>query len=73
MEVSVGLLMEIDRLVKLLESPVFTFLRLHLLEPDGYPYLVKSLYGLLMLLPQSQAYHTLRSRLDAIPPVHLLR
>jgi vacuole morphology and inheritance protein 14 len=29
--------------------------RLQLLEPGRYPYLIKSLYGLLMLLPQGAA------------------
>ena len=28
---------QIDRLVQLLETPVFTFLRLHLLQPTQYP------------------------------------
>jgi vacuole morphology and inheritance protein 14 len=41
-------------------------LRLQLLEPDKYPYLLKALYGLLMLLPQSTAFFTLRNRLNAV-------
>lgn len=39
-------------MVRLLEAPVFTFLRLHLLQPATYPSLMKALYGLLMVLPQ---------------------
>ncbi|CAM9431837.1 unnamed protein product [Chrysoparadoxa australica] len=64
-EVSVAFLMQIDKLVQLLESPIFMHLRLQLLdvEAPGYPALVKSLYGLLMLLPQSAAFRTLRDRL----------
>lgn len=77
-------LVQIDKLVHLLESPIFAYLRLQvlpmakisinftyfflklhtksfnslvlcifqLLEPAQYPWLIKSLYGLLMLLPQ---------------------
>jgi vacuole morphology and inheritance protein 14 len=41
-------------------------LRLQLLEPDRYPYLYKCLYGLLMLLPQSSAFVSLRNRLNAV-------
>lgn len=66
LEVSVQVLVQIDKLVQLLESPVFIYLRLQLLEPERYPYLNKCLYGLLMLLPQTQAFHTLRNRLHSI-------
>jgi vacuole morphology and inheritance protein 14 len=41
-------------------------IRLQLLEPDRYPYLFKCLYGLLMLLPQSSAFISLRNRLNAV-------
>lgn len=41
-------------------------LRLQLLEPDKYPYLPKCLYGLLMILPQSSAFVSLRARLMAV-------
>ncbi|KAG0151970.1 hypothetical protein CROQUDRAFT_36054 [Cronartium quercuum f. sp. fusiforme G11] len=66
MEITVGLLIQVDKLVQLLESPVFTSLRLQLLEPDKYPFLYKALYGILMLLPQSSAFATLRNRLGAV-------
>ncbi|KAI0321983.1 vacuolar protein 14 C-terminal Fig4p binding-domain-containing protein [Amylostereum chailletii] len=66
LEITVSLLVQIDKLVQLIESPVFTYLRLHLLEPDRYPYLFKCLYGLLMLLPQSTAFLSLRNRLNAV-------
>ncbi len=45
-------LTEVDKLIQLLESPIFTYLRLQLLEPQRYAHLVKALYGLLMILPQ---------------------
>jgi len=63
LQVTVPMLVQIDKLVQLLESPVFTHLRLQLLEPARFPFLHKSLYGLLMLLPQSSAFNTLRTRL----------
>ncbi|RSH91056.1 hypothetical protein EHS25_010232 [Saitozyma podzolica] len=66
LELTVSLLVQIDKLVMLLESPVFTSLRLQLLEPDKYPYLPKCLYGLLMILPQSSAFVSLRARLSVV-------
>lgn len=66
LEMTVPFLIQIDKLVQLLESPVFMTLRLQLLEPDRYPHLLKTLYGLLMLLPQSSAFATLRNRLNAV-------
>lgn len=60
--------MQIDKLVQLLESPIFIHMRLQLLEiqEDYHTDLVKSLYGLLMLLPQSAAFRILRDRLAAV-------
>ncbi|PWZ03276.1 ARM repeat-containing protein [Testicularia cyperi] len=66
LEITVSLLIQIDKLVQLLESPIFTALRLQLLEPERHPYLFKCLYGILMLLPQSSAFVTLRNRLNAV-------
>ena len=42
-------------------------LRLQLLDTQHNYFLLKSLYGLLMLLPQSDAFTTLRNRLDCVP------
>jgi len=66
LEITVQLLVQVDKLVQLIESPVFTYIRLQLLEPDRYPYLFKCLYGLLMLLPQSSAFFSLQRRLGAV-------
>lgn len=71
--VDVDLLVQVHKLVILLESPIFAFLRLQLLEPQRYPYLLKSLYGLLMILPQSKAWETLMSRLKSVPTLELLQ
>ncbi|XP_012276092.1 protein VAC14 homolog isoform X2 [Orussus abietinus] len=68
MEVSVEFLIEIDKLVQLIESPIFTYLRLELLERERNEALVRALYGVLMILPQSEAFGTLHRRLAAIPP-----
>lgn len=67
-----NLLIQIDKLVQLLESPVFTYLRLQLLEPEKYPHLYKCLYGLLMLLPQSAAFGALRNRLSSVSAIGYL-
>ncbi|CAJ0917272.1 2809_t:CDS:10 [Entrophospora sp. SA101] len=56
-------------------NPVATFslyLRLQLLEPDKYPHLVKCLYGLLMLLPQSSAFASLKNRLTSVSSMGFL-
>lgn len=82
LETTMPLFVQIDKLVQLLESPIFTGppspsekisdltstagLRLQLLEPERYPYLYKALYGILMLLPQSTAFTTLRARLGSV-------
>ncbi|KAG2351539.1 vacuolar protein 14 C-terminal Fig4p binding-domain-containing protein [Suillus spraguei] len=41
LEITVPLLIQVDKLVQLIESPVFTYLRLQLLEPERYPYFYK--------------------------------
>jgi vacuole morphology and inheritance protein 14 len=66
-------LVQIDRLVQLLETPAFAFLRLQLLQPSRHPDLLRALYGLLMLLPQSSAFTTLSARLQAVPAVTLMQ
>ncbi|KAI7558432.1 hypothetical protein KC319_g10601 [Hortaea werneckii] len=66
------MLIQIDKLVQLLESPVFTYLRMQLLEPERFPYLYKCLYGLLMLLPQSSAFAALKNRLNSVSAIGYL-
>ncbi|OQN99821.1 hypothetical protein B0A48_14591 [Cryoendolithus antarcticus] len=72
MEMTVTTLIQIDKLVQLLESPVFTYLRMQLLEPERYPHLYKCLYGLLMLLPQSSAFAALKNRLNSVSAIGYL-
>jgi vacuole morphology and inheritance protein 14 len=66
--VNVGFLMQIDKLVQLLESPMFVHLRLKLLdvEADYHAPLLKSIYGLLMCLPQGGAFTLLNDRLTTV-------
>jgi vacuole morphology and inheritance protein 14 len=73
LELTTHQLMEMDRLVQLIESPMFTGTRMKLLEPAKHPALCKCLYGILTLLPQSKAFETLHSRLKSIPSVELVR
>lgn len=72
LDITVNLLIQIDKLVQLIESPVFTYLRLQLLEPEKYPFLYKCLYGLLMLLPQSSAFGALKNRLNSVSAIGYL-
>ena len=81
-DMNVKFFVQLDKLIRLLETPIFAYLRLQvcliylnpkelspfyslfftlllkpvlffqLLEPGRYPWLLKTLYGLLMLLPQ---------------------
>ena len=72
--VTVDLLVQLDQLVQLLETPVFTYLRLQLLEPGQYTALMKTLHGVLLLLPvQSSAWVTLSSRLQCVPTLYQLQ
>nr|VDD38209.1 unnamed protein product [Brassica oleracea] len=67
-DMNVKFFVQLDKLIRLLETPIFTYLRLQLLEPGRYPWLLKTLYGLLMLLPQqSGAFRILQTRLKTVP------
>lgn len=66
LEVTFQLLTQLDVLVQLLESYIFLKLRLQLLEPEKYPYLYKTLFGILMIMPQSSTFNTLKNRLTAL-------
>ena len=67
-DVSVGFLMQIDKLVHLLESPIFVHLRLKLLDVESKSHapLLKSIYGILLCLPQGDAFRLLNNRLTAV-------
>ncbi|SMN22674.1 similar to Saccharomyces cerevisiae YLR386W VAC14 Protein involved in regulated synthesis of PtdIns(3,5)P(2) [Maudiozyma saulgeensis] len=59
-------LVQLDILIQFFELPVFTRMRLQLLEQQKFPFLYKSLYGILMMLPQSKAYDILNKRLTSV-------
>merc|ERR1712187_673739 len=65
-EPTLDLLKQLDQLVHLIESPVFSRLRLRLLEPRRHPALLKCLLGLAMLLPQAGAFNLLRERITVV-------
>lgn len=52
---------------------MYTSLRLQLLQPGQHPDLVRCMYGLLMLLPQSDAFKMLHARLHSVPTLALLQ
>ncbi|KAJ8718228.1 hypothetical protein PYW07_006158 [Mythimna separata] len=63
LEITVDFLTEVDKLVQLIESPIFAYLRLEMLGGARCAALRAAMFGLLMLLPQSDAFHALRNRL----------
>ncbi|XP_049544811.1 protein VAC14 homolog isoform X2 [Anopheles darlingi] len=71
MEITVDFLVEVDKMVQLIESPIFTSLRLTLIthsnENADAQHLSRALYGILMLLPQTEAFHLLNNRLQCVP------
>ncbi|KAJ0173887.1 hypothetical protein K1T71_010033 [Dendrolimus kikuchii] len=67
LEITVDFLTEVDKLVQLIESPIFAYLRLELLGGAQSGELRGALFGLLMLLPQTDAFHALRNRLQCAP------
>merc|ERR1712223_1653188 len=68
-EVTLEMLTELDRLVQLIESPIFTYLRMELLDDETNNDLLHALQALLMLLPQSNAFRILRDRLNCLQRV----
>ncbi|ONK75321.1 uncharacterized protein A4U43_C03F15630 [Asparagus officinalis] len=67
-DINVKFLVQLDKLIRLLETPIFAYLRLQLLEPGKFTWLLTALYGLLMLLPQqSAAFKILKTRLKTVP------
>jgi len=53
-------------LVQLLESELYDYIRIRLLEPTNNIYLIRTLYGILMLLPQGQAFNVLSNRMSNV-------
>uniref|UniRef100_A0A1I8PF19 Protein VAC14 homolog n=1 Tax=Stomoxys calcitrans TaxID=35570 RepID=A0A1I8PF19_STOCA len=70
-EITLELLNELDKLVQLIETPIFASLRLTLVSKANNcadaQYLAHALFGILMLLPQTDAFNMLKNRLQCIP------
>ncbi|KAM7359395.1 protein VAC14 homolog [Cochliomyia hominivorax] len=70
-EITLELLTELDKLVQLIETPIFASLRLTLVSKANNcadaQYLAHALFGILMLLPQTDAFHMLKNRLQCVP------
>lgn len=65
---TVDYLEEIDKLIQLIESPIFASLRLTLVSKNADSQnLQNALYGLLMLIPQTKQFDLLKNRLQCIP------
>ena len=60
-------LLEVDRFVQIIESPIFSFLRYELLDSEQNGDLILALYGLLNLIPQTTAFKTLNDRMKTLP------
>ncbi|KAL7075345.1 hypothetical protein ACQ4LE_005101 [Meloidogyne hapla] len=71
-DLTMELLIEIDRIVQLIESPILAYVRMDLLHPDYQKPLTALLSALLMLLPQSEAFSMLHKRLQAVPHLAVL-
>ena len=67
LDITLDFLKEVDQLVQLLESSIFAFLRLHLLDSPNNIELLRCLYGLLMLMPQTESFNLLSQRLKCVP------
>jgi vacuole morphology and inheritance protein 14 len=60
-------LIQLGTLVQLIESPSFVQLRLQLMkQTEENKYLIKTLQGILMILPQSKTFTVLKTRLDCV-------
>ena len=73
LDINLIFLVEIDKLVEMLERPLFRHLHVRMLECDDNPasegsgnMLFRTLKSLLMLIPQSTCYRILRDRLVSI-------
>jgi len=73
MEMTVEMLVQLDVLVQLFESPRFTHVRMQLVKTPRDANLVKTLYGMLALLPaSSSAFTLLQTRLQTVATlIHL--
>ena len=60
---------ELCQIVQIFESSIFNNIRIKLINPKKNIYLVKTLYALLMLLPQSNSFDSLNNRIRIIKSI----
>ncbi|ORC86228.1 HEAT repeat-containing protein [Trypanosoma theileri] len=72
-ELSAATLLQIERLVRLLETPVFSYIRMEIMEPSKSLPLVQTLFAFQLILPQtSPQYQSLYRRLKTVPSLAIL-
>lgn len=59
-------LVQLCNIVQMIESPAFLELRIDLLDPGKNYYLIKTLQGILMMIPISKAFNALKTRLECV-------
>ena len=71
---SLSLLTQADRFLQIFESSVFAHVRLHFLDVHNpeLPSMLRSVLGLMMLLPQSEAYTVCMNRLSNLTCLYYL-
>ena len=57
---------ELCQIVQIIESSIFNCIRVKLINPKQNIFLVKTLYALLMILPQSNSFDSLNNRIKII-------
>ena len=63
---------ELSQVVQVFESSIFNNVRIKLLNPNKHKYLIKTLYAILLLLPQGQAFDSLSFRLRCLEIIYCL-
>ncbi|RNF26970.1 HEAT repeat-containing protein [Trypanosoma conorhini] len=68
LEMSAAALLQLERLVRLIESPIFAYIRISLMEPSRCLPLVRTLFSMQLILPQGSPQQSLLyRRLKVIP------
>lgn len=62
-EVTVGLITGLCDLIEQLESPLFSDIRMDMMDASQQPFLLRVLCGLLLIIPQNAQFETLSNRL----------
>ena len=63
---------ELCQIVQIIESSIFNNIRIKLINPKKNIFLVKTLYALLMMLPQSNSFDALNIRIRSVKAISKL-